>query len=115
MLKGHYLCPTLKKLQAMLTKLEDVEIQHLNCILIPSKNEHANMLAKSMAQGLPLPPGVFFEVLKAPLVDLMELVDLIISATHGEDWRIDIILFIKGNHTTNDEAWMKNGSNDKAL
>jgi hypothetical protein len=33
-------------------------------------NEHADMLAKSAAQGLPLPPKVFFEVLKASSVDL---------------------------------------------
>jgi hypothetical protein len=29
-------------------------------------NEHADMLAKSMAQRLPLPVKVFFEVLRAP-------------------------------------------------
>lgn len=34
-------------------------------------NEHDKMLAKLAAQGLPLPHKVFFEVLKAPLVDLM--------------------------------------------
>jgi hypothetical protein len=35
-------------------------------------NEHVDMLAKFAAQGLPLPPKVFFEILKVPLVELME-------------------------------------------
>jgi hypothetical protein len=35
-------------------------------------NEHVDMLVKFAAQGLPLPPKVFFEILKAPLVELME-------------------------------------------
>jgi ribonuclease HI len=36
------------------------------------EKEHADLLAKSAAQGLPLPLEVFFETLKAPLVELME-------------------------------------------
>jgi hypothetical protein len=44
-------------------------------------NEHANILAKSAAQGLPLPPEVFFKILKAPLVQLMERAILIVSPT----------------------------------
>jgi ribonuclease HI len=36
------------------------------------ENEHANLLTKSAAQGLPLPSEVFFETIKAPLVELME-------------------------------------------
>jgi hypothetical protein len=46
-------------------------------------NEHVDMLAKLVAHGLPLPPKVFFKVLKAPFVDLMERVVLTISATHN--------------------------------
>jgi hypothetical protein len=30
------------------------------------ENEHANLLAKSAAQGLPIPSEVFFETIKAP-------------------------------------------------
>jgi hypothetical protein len=30
------------------------------------ENEHADLLAKSTAQGLPLPSEVFFETIKAP-------------------------------------------------
>jgi hypothetical protein len=51
-------------------------------------NKLADMLAKSVAQGLPLPPELFFEVLKAPLVDLMGRAILTVSPTHSEDWRI---------------------------
>jgi hypothetical protein len=44
-------------------------------------NEHAHMLAKSVAQGLLLPLEVFFETLKTPSVELMERVILIVFAT----------------------------------
>jgi hypothetical protein len=43
------------------------------------ENEHADLLAKSAAQGLPLPSEVFFETIKAPSVELMERVVLAIS------------------------------------
>jgi hypothetical protein len=36
------------------------------------ENEHADLLAKSVAQGLPLPSEVFFETIRAPSVELME-------------------------------------------
>jgi ribonuclease HI len=43
------------------------------------ENEHANLLAKSAAQGLPLPSEVFFETIKAPSVELMDRAVLTIS------------------------------------
>jgi hypothetical protein len=57
------------------------------------ENEHAELLAKSAAEGLPLPRGVFFEVLKVPSVDHMEKFVLTISPTHSEDCRTQIISF----------------------
>lgn len=45
------------------------------------------MLAKATTQGLPLPPEVVFEILKAPSVDLLERGVLIVLATHSEDRR----------------------------
>jgi hypothetical protein len=50
-------------------------------------NEHAEMIAMSIAQGLhpPPPPEVFLKVLKAPSVDLMERTILTVSPTHNED------------------------------
>jgi hypothetical protein len=68
------------------------------------ENEHANLLAKSAAQGLPLPSEVFFETMKAPLVELMERAVLTISPVHSEDWRTEIISFLQGNCLSNDEA-----------
>jgi hypothetical protein len=65
------------------------------------------MLAKSTAQGLPLPLEVFFEVLKAPSVDLMERAILNVSPTHNEDWRMEIITFLWGNHLADDKAYNK--------
>jgi ribonuclease HI len=50
-------------------------------------NEQTYLLAKSAAQGLPLPSEVFFETLKAHLVEIMERAVLTISPMHSEDWR----------------------------
>jgi ribonuclease HI len=71
------------------------------------KNEHADLLAKSAAQGLPLPLKVLFETIKAPLVELMERVVLAISPLHSEDWRTDIISFLQGNCLSDDEDYNK--------
>jgi hypothetical protein len=69
------------------------------------ENEHADLLAKSAAQGLPLPLEVFFEIIKAPSVELMERAVLSISPVHNEDWRTEIISFLKGNFLSDDEAY----------
>jgi hypothetical protein len=58
------------------------------------ENEHANLLAKSAAQGLPLHSEVFFETIKAPSVELMEREVLTISPLHSEDWRTEIVSFL---------------------
>jgi ribonuclease HI len=71
------------------------------------ENEHANLLAKSAAQGLPLPLEVFFETIKAPLVELKERVVLTISPVHSEDWRSEIISFLQENRLSDDEAYNK--------
>jgi hypothetical protein len=70
-------------------------------------NEHADILATSAAHGLPLPPEVLFEILKAPWVELMERAILIVSPTHSEDWRTKIITFLQGNYPANDEVYVK--------
>jgi hypothetical protein len=71
------------------------------------ENEQADLLAKSTAQGLPLPSEVFFETLKAPSVELMERAVLIISPMHSEDWRNEIVSFLQGNYPSDDEAYIK--------
>jgi ribonuclease HI len=71
------------------------------------ENEHADLLAKSAAQGLPLPSEVFFETIKAPSVELMERAVLVISPVQSEDWRTEIISFLQGNCLSNDEAYNK--------
>jgi hypothetical protein len=48
-------------------------------------NEHADILAKSAAQGPPLSLEVFFEILKAPSVELMERAIMKVSPTLSED------------------------------
>jgi ribonuclease HI len=71
------------------------------------ENEHADMLAKSAAHGLPLPLEVFFETIKAPSVELMERAVLAISLVHSEDWRTEIISFLQGNCLSDDEVYNK--------
>jgi ribonuclease HI len=71
------------------------------------ENEHADLLAKSAAQGLPLPLEVFFETIKAPSVELIERAVLTISPVHSEDWRTEIISFLQGNCLSDDEAYNK--------
>jgi hypothetical protein len=71
------------------------------------ENEHADLLAKLAAQGLPLPLEVFFETIKAPLVELMERAVLTISPVHSEDWITEIISFLQGNCLSCDEAYNK--------
>jgi hypothetical protein len=61
------------------------------------ENEHADILTKSPAQGLPLPLEVFFETIKAPSIELMERAVLTISPVHSEDWRTEIVSFLQGN------------------
>jgi ribonuclease H / adenosylcobalamin/alpha-ribazole phosphatase len=58
------------------------------------ENEHADLLAKSAAQGLPLPSEVFFETIKAPSIELLERAVLNISLVYNEDWRTEIISFL---------------------
>jgi hypothetical protein len=57
--------------------------------------------------GLPLPHEVFFEISKAPTVELMERVIFTVSPTHSEDWRIEIITFLRGNYPLDDKAYVK--------
>jgi ribonuclease HI len=71
------------------------------------ENEHADLLAKSVAQGLPLPSEVFFETIKAPSVDLLERAVLNISPVYSEDWRTEIMSFLQGNFLSDDEAYHK--------
>jgi hypothetical protein len=71
------------------------------------ENEQAGLLAKSAAQGLPLPSEVFFETIKAPSVELMERAVLTISPVHNEDWRTEIVSFLQGNCLSDDEAYNK--------
>jgi hypothetical protein len=66
-----------------------------------------NLLAKSAAQGLPLPSEVFFETIKAPSIELMERAVLAISPVHSEDWRTEIISFLQGNCLLDDEVYNK--------
>jgi ribonuclease HI len=71
------------------------------------ENEHADLLAKSAAQGLPLLSEVFFETIRAPSVELLERAVLTVSPVHSEDWRTEIISFLQGNCLSDDEVYNK--------
>jgi ribonuclease HI len=71
------------------------------------ENEHADLLAKSVAQGFPLLLEVFFETIKAPSVKLMERAVLAISPVQSEDWRTEIISFLQGKCLSDDEVYNK--------
>jgi ribonuclease HI len=71
------------------------------------ENEHADLLAKLVSQGLPLPSEVFFKTIKAPSVELMDRAVLTISPVHSEDWRTEIVSFLQGNYPSNDEVYIK--------
>jgi ribonuclease HI len=71
------------------------------------ESEHADLLVKSAAQGLPLPSEVFFKTIKAPSVELMERAVLAISPVHSKDWRTKIISFLQGNCLSDDEVYNK--------
>jgi ribonuclease HI len=75
--------------------------------ILRGENDHADLLAKSAAHGLPLPSEVFFETIKAPSVELMERVVLTISPVHSEDWRTEIVSFHQGNYLSDDKGYNK--------
>jgi ribonuclease HI len=75
--------------------------------ILRGENEHTDLLAKSAAHGLPLPSEVFFETIKAPSVELMEIAVLTISPVHTEDWRTEIVSFLQGNCLSDDEVYNK--------
>jgi ribonuclease HI len=99
--------PKLEKYLDVVRRLE-ASFEGFSVKNIPrGENEHADLLAKSAARGLPLPSEVFFETIKAPSVELMERAVLTISPVHSEDWRIEIISFLQGNCLLDDEVYNK--------
>jgi ribonuclease HI len=99
--------PKLEKYLDIVRRLE-ASFEGFSVKNIPrGENKHANLLAKSAAQGLPLPSEVFFETIRAPSVELLERAVLTISPVHSEDWRTDIISFLQGNCLSDDEVYNK--------
>jgi ribonuclease HI len=99
--------PKLEKYMDIVRRLE-ASFEGFSVKNIPrGENEHADLLAKSAAQGLPLPSEVFFETIRAPSVELLERAVLNISLVHSEDWRTEIMSFLQGNCLSDDEAYNK--------
>jgi hypothetical protein len=55
------------------------------------ENEHADLLAKSAAQRLPLPSEVFFETIKAHLIQPSSLTQLIQPTWPLQRWGLDLL------------------------
>jgi ribonuclease HI len=105
--KSKAMDPKLEKYLDVVRRLE-ASFEGFSVKNIPrGENEHADLLAKSAARGLPLPSEVFFETIKAPSVELMERAVLTISPVHSEDWRTEIISFLQGNCLSDDEVYNK--------
>jgi hypothetical protein len=62
------------------------------------QNNEADMLAKAAAQKEPLPPDVFYEVLKCKTVDCDEAPVKYINAVSREDRRSSIMAFLRGHY-----------------
>ena len=71
-----------------------------------TQNDEADTLARAASQGTPLPPEVFFEVLKAPSFELHERAVLSISPVNSEDWRTEIIAYLSNSYQNDDEVWL---------
>ena len=54
-------------------------------------NKHADVLAKAAAENNPLPPDVFFEILKSGSVNCAEEPAKFVNAISSEDWRSTIM------------------------
>jgi ribonuclease HI len=64
--------PELEKYLDVVRRLE-ASFEGFSIKNIPrGENEHVDLLAKSAAQGLPLPSEVFFETIKSPSIELMK-------------------------------------------
>jgi ribonuclease HI len=99
--------PKLEKYLDTVRRIE-ASIEGFSVKNIPrGETEHADLLAKLAAQGLPLPSEVFFETIKTPSVELLERAVLTISPIHSEDWRTEIISFLQGNCLSDDEVYNK--------
>jgi ribonuclease HI len=98
--------PKLEKYLDAVRRLE-ASFEGISVKIFHGENEHADLLAKSAAQGLTLPSEVFFETIEAPSVKLMERAVLAISHVHSEDWRTEIISFLQGNCLLDDEVYNK--------
>jgi hypothetical protein len=99
--------PKLEKYLDVVRRLE-VSFEGFSVKNIPrGENEHADLLAKSVAQGPPIPSKVFFETIKVPLVELMKRAVLTISPVHSEDWRTEIVSFLQGYCLSDDEGYNK--------
>ena len=66
-------------------------------------NKHADVLAKAAAENNPLPPDVFFEILKSGSVNCAEEPAKFVNAISSEDWRSTIMAYLRGHFIPEDE------------
>ena len=60
-------------------------------------------MAKAAAQNDPLPPDVFFEMLKRSSVNCADEPAKFVNAISSEDWRSTIMAYLQGHFVPEDE------------
>jgi ribonuclease HI len=82
----------LEKVREMKRHFRGYSVQH-----IPrDDNNELDKLAKAAAKNHPMPPDVFFEIIKEPKPKIMNIVE-----TH--DWRAEIMAYLRGHYEPRDE------------
>jgi ribonuclease HI len=80
------------------------------------QNNGEDMLAKAAAQKEPLPPDVFYEVMKCKSVDCDEAQVRYVNAISSEDWRSSIMAFLIGHYEPQSKEENKeNGLEDEII
>jgi hypothetical protein len=62
------------------------------------QNNEADMLAKAATQKEPLPPAIFYQVLKCKSVVCDKAPMRYVNVISSEDWRSLIMAFLRGHH-----------------
>jgi len=93
----------LQVIRRMESHFEGFSVKNIN----RTENDEADAIARrACSEGSQLPPEVFFEILKAPSVELQERAVLSISPVQSDDWRSEVIAFLSNNYSDEDEAWV---------
>jgi hypothetical protein len=87
--------PILERYLALVRRMENYfrgfTVEYIEC----NKNAEADNLAKAATRNTPMPPDVFFHLLKDALVKTVLPEPRVINIIKGEDWRALIMLYLR--------------------